>query len=302
MYGGDGYDAGGFGGGFGGGGGDQFGNDFMGAGGDAFGGQQFQASQGGGGGFQVDNAGPDGKARNKDRQSLIPVTIKQLKNAQGSAAGDQSFTIDGQDLHQVTIVGVIMRAEEANTNLQYTIDDGTGDMDVKKWIDSEADGAMVEQRAMCREGKIVRVVGQLRTFNHTRSVVAFNIQPITDFNEYTFHFIECVHSHLRHTRGKPPAGGAGANAPMMGGVAGVAAGQQQRPTVQQNNSAAALVDTVLQYFRNYGTSDLGCTVADCYEAMKASGTTMPQLREVVDNLAQEGHLYSTIDDDHFKSI
>mmetsp|Transcript_6835 Transcript_6835/g.15003 ORF Transcript_6835/g.15003 Transcript_6835/m.15003 type:complete len:298 (-) Transcript_6835:646-1539(-) len=296
MYGADGFDAGGFA-----GGGDQFGNDqfMMGGGGDHFGGQQFQASQpaGGGGGFhQVDNAGPDGKTK-KDRQSLLPVTIKQLKNAQ-SSVGDQTFTVDGQDVHQVTIVGVIMRAEEANTNLQYTIDDGTGDIDVKKWIDAEADGAMVEQRAMCREGKIVRVVGQLRIFNHTRSVVAFNIQPIVDFNEYTFHFIECVHTHLRHTRGNPPAGGAA----VKGGMPSVAAGgyqagmQQQRPAAQVNIS-----DTVLQYFRNYSNSDLGCTVHDCFEAMKASGTTMPQLRESIDNLINDGHLYSTVDDDHLKS-
>jgi hypothetical protein len=53
-----------------------------------------------------------------------------------------------------------------------------------------------------REGKLVRVVGQLRLFNHSRSIVAFNIQPIADYNEYTLHFIEVVHSHLRLTKGK----------------------------------------------------------------------------------------------------
>lgn len=47
----------------------------------------------------------------------------------------------------------------------------------------------------------MRVIGQMRAFNQVRSIVAFHIQPLTDFNEYTFHFIEVVHTHLRNTKG-----------------------------------------------------------------------------------------------------
>jgi len=56
------------------------------------------------------------------------VTIKQLKSASNAASGEQTFTIDGHELHQITIVGLIMSAEEQNTNLQFTIDDGTDDI------------------------------------------------------------------------------------------------------------------------------------------------------------------------------
>ena len=72
----------------------------------------------------------------KEKQSLLPVTIKQLKNAPSAASGEQNFTVDGHELHQVTIVGLIMTAEEQNTNLQYTIDDGTDDIIVKMWCAS----------------------------------------------------------------------------------------------------------------------------------------------------------------------
>ena len=47
----------------------------------------------------------------------------------------------------------------------------------------------------------MRGIGQMRAFNQVRSIVAFHIQPLTDFNEYTFHFIEVVHTHLRNTKG-----------------------------------------------------------------------------------------------------
>mmetsp|Transcript_26082 Transcript_26082/g.54743 ORF Transcript_26082/g.54743 Transcript_26082/m.54743 type:complete len:297 (+) Transcript_26082:31-921(+) len=293
MYGGGDYDAGGF------GGGDQFGNDFM-ANADAFGGNQFQASQavGGGGGFDMSSSQTDGKPRGTNRQSLIPVTIKQLKNAPASAAGDQNFTIDGQDLHQITVVGMIMRAEEQSTNLQYHLDDGTDDIIVKMWIDIDTDEAMVERRAAWKEGKIVRVIGQLRIFNHVRSIVAFNISPITDPNEYTFHFIECVHTHLRHSKGQPPAAG---GMPTGGVPAGVPNQHPHGQPAQTANGGASLNDTVLAFFNQFGSgSDIGCTVEQCFNAMKASGANPAQIRDAVDFLVNEGHLYSTIDDDHYK--
>ena len=53
--------------------------------------------------MQVDNSTPDGKAKGGDRnrQSLIPTTIKQLKNAPSAAGGEAGFSLDGRDLHQV---------------------------------------------------------------------------------------------------------------------------------------------------------------------------------------------------------
>ena len=66
-------------------------------------------------------------------QSLIPTTIKQLQNAPANANGEQGFTLAGKDLQQVTIVGIIVNADEQNTNLQYTVDDGTGTIVAKMW-------------------------------------------------------------------------------------------------------------------------------------------------------------------------
>jgi hypothetical protein len=88
-----------------------------------------------------------GKQLNK--QSLAPCTIKQLKNAPASG-GDNGFSVDGKDLHQVTIVGLITHADEQNTNLQYTIDDGTDSINVKMWIDAATDEAAIEKRAQWR--------------------------------------------------------------------------------------------------------------------------------------------------------
>mmetsp|Transcript_15159 Transcript_15159/g.39944 ORF Transcript_15159/g.39944 Transcript_15159/m.39944 type:complete len:303 (+) Transcript_15159:42-950(+) len=300
MYGGGGFDAGGFGGGFdaGGqfGGGDQFG-------GGGFGGAaQSFSQQNAGGGFQVDNSTPPAPGKTRDKQSLIPTTIKQLKNAPGASTGEASFTIDGHDLHQVTIVGLITQADEQSTNLQYQLDDGTGNIMVKMWIDADADEAFNERRAQWKEGVVVRVIGQLRSFNNSRSLVAYSIQPITNFNEYTFHFIDVVHTHLKHTKGKPAAA---APSMMMGGGApmgGIAMPPAQAGYGAPPAAGADVNDLVLSFFKTKGeNSDTGCTIQEVCAAVAAQNISEPRVREAVEFLSNEGHLYSTIDDEHFKA-
>ena len=54
------------------------------------------------------------------------------------------------------------------------------------------------KRSECREDTYVRVVGNMKSFNdgQIRSVMAFNMVPVTDFNEITFHFIDVIHAQL----------------------------------------------------------------------------------------------------------
>jgi hypothetical protein len=51
------------------------------------------------------------------------------------------------------------------------------------------------------EGSYVRVFGNLRPTPGGRSVVGFQLLPITDFNEITFHYLEVIAVHLRNTQG-----------------------------------------------------------------------------------------------------
>ncbi len=52
-----------------------------------------------------------------------------------------------------------------------------------------------------RTGKYVRVIGHLRSFMNSRSILAFRIQVIQDENEITYHFLDVIHTHLYNTRG-----------------------------------------------------------------------------------------------------
>lgn len=152
---------------------------------------------------------------------------------------------------------------------------------------------------------MVRIIGQLRTFNNTRSIVAYSIQPISDFNEYTFHFIDVVHTHLRHTKGKP-MGGMAAAPPLGFGMKmdmPAKAGYRSAPTYDSAPATGADVHSlVISFFKTKGDqSEMGCRIQDVFAAVAPQGISEQRVREAVEFLTNEGHLYSTIDDDHYKA-
>jgi hypothetical protein len=58
---------------------------------------------------------------------------------------------------------------------------------------------------------------------------------------------------------------------------------------------------ILSFFRSKGEDlEQGPTVSEAADALAANGATLDQVRGVIETLVADGHLYSTIDDDHFK--
>ena len=66
----------------------------------------------------------------RDKQSMIPVTIKQLN---GLSQEDGMFRLDACDLYSISIMGLLESIEEHSTYVSYRINDGTGNIDSKLW-------------------------------------------------------------------------------------------------------------------------------------------------------------------------
>ena len=55
-----------------------------------------------------------------------------------------------------------------------------------------------------RENTYVRIFGHLKSFKeNSRSLIAFGLSPVTDFNEITYHMLDVVHSHLALSKVRP---------------------------------------------------------------------------------------------------
>jgi replication factor A2 len=222
-------------------------------------------------------------------QSLTPVTIKQLNSAT-QAHTDDVFKVDNHELNQVTIVGQILTITNLATNVNFQVDDGTGKIEVRIWLDSEdKNDFQAQQKAEWREGIYVRIVGNLRSFHQKRSVVAFRITPIKDFNEITYHFLETIYVHLQRTR-VPGAG-------QMQGIQQGSFNPYQR--VQQSGGVTApiLHSAVMQTISNARANE-GVSIQFICDQL---GRPESEIRPVLELLSGEGHVFSTIDDDHYQT-
>lgn len=109
-------------------------------------------------------------------------------------------------LVKVSFVGQIRNISSQTTNITYKLDDGTGTIEVKQWIDAEAttsmdiDGA-VPSKPKLTENEWARVWGRLKAFNGKRHVGAHVIRPIEDKMEIQYHLLEATYVHLYFIRG-----------------------------------------------------------------------------------------------------
>lgn len=185
-----------------------------------------QGGAGGGGFIPGDGSqnSPGSANRGYSKDTLRPVTIKQLLEAQPMHQ-DGDFKIDGTEITQVTFVGQIRNISNQTTNITYKLDDGTGAIEVKQWVDSDASEAQVAARPKLVENDYARAWGKLRIYNSKRHVGAQIVRPITDFNEISYHMLEATAVHLHFTRGPPESLNAGAG---TGAATNGSYGQQQQ--------------------------------------------------------------------------
>lgn len=199
---------------------------------------------------------------------------------------------DGKPLNQITLIGQVTQAEELNINQTYTLDDGTGSIQVKVFVESNDDPTTRRHVAI---GSYVRVFGQISTANKERTVTAFQINTIVDFNERTLHILEVIRAHIFNTQSVSslsaslvPAGFGEYGQPVT------SASLAEVPAGNFNPVQHAVLQVFMQDMSEAGTSvDAVCRAL--------SGYSRQAIREAIDLLCGDGHLYSTVDEDHFKS-
>ncbi|MCJ1234467.1 replication factor A protein 2 [Varicellaria rhodocarpa] len=254
---------------------------------------------GGGGGFMGGSQSgsqqsPAGKgAYGKD--TLRPVTIRQVLNAY-QPHPDAEFKIDDIEITQVTFVGQIRNISTQTTNITYKMDDGTGTVEVKQWIDTDNDAPT---KTKLETDGWARVWGRLKAFNNKRHVGAHVIRPLTDMNEINAHLLEATFVHLYFTRGPPEQFS-------TGGTDGGGAQQQQDQYAQNGYQDAG------------GQSNgrllphMGNAAKRVYEALITSpqsneglhiqnvalllGIPIAEVMKAGDELLSSGLIYTTVDD------
>ncbi|KAJ1668784.1 Replication factor A protein 2 [Coemansia sp. RSA 1646] len=269
----------------------------------------------GGGGGGVDD---DNKARGGYRnQTMRPVTIKQLADIPVQET-DAPIMLDNEEIKQVTFVGIVRNIVSQTINTNYSIEDGTGIIDVRVWpshgghgdSDIMDDGEGAERKNPTLDpsievDKYVRVYGDFKFFNSKRSVTAHKIRPVEDHNEITYHGLEATYVHLTKTRGLLPKNGAGGGSAISApsgayGSGGAYGGGFGNGGLGGGMNMTPLQAAVLELVSQASPESPGIQISAVQQGL-ASRFQSSEIPKTIDWLISEGHLYNTIDESYVKS-
>ncbi|KAM0753739.1 replication protein A, subunit RPA32 [Meredithblackwellia eburnea MCA 4105] len=251
-----------------------------------------------GGGFMA-SQGSQGSPGDKrsTTSSLRPVTIKQLVEADRPHP-DSEFTIDGVECKDVTFVACIRHIDtKSPTNVSLQVEDGTGQINVRKWIESGSEDAKDE----FEENQYVRILGSIKTFNDKKHISANHIHVVEDKDEIQFHIIEVVHTHLALTKGPVQKSG---GAPQAANSNATNNPYNNSNHNSNSNNYSGLYSELQGLQREImvhigemdeDTRGEGVQIS---EVARVLGKSFPKVTAEIENLIGDGHLYNTLDENH----
>ena len=227
------------------------------------------------------------------------MTIKQVLDA-SQPHPDAEFSIDDVEISQISFVGQIRNISTQTTNVTYKLDDGTGTIEVKQWIDADATSMDVDgttSKPKLIENEWARVWGRLKAFNNKRHVGAHVIRPIADKMEIQYHLLESTYVHLYFTKGdlstvKQETTETNGNQyeAGYGGAGGVdaATGSKTMPNVSVN------ARRVYQTLKNSPQSNEGLHVQNI---AAIAGMNVADVHKAGDELLSHSMMFTTVDDE-----
>lgn len=235
---------------------------------------------------------PSGSLGSQPRaaQTLSPVTIYQLLTAQQNITED-SFRVDRKELQHITFIGLVIRIEETETVVTYTIDDGTGNIPVKFWLEQRS------ANPLWREGLYVRVFGNIRSFADERNVIAFKLVEVPDLNELVYHQLEVLSIHVASKQEQ----GSLVVAQSTAGSSSSSSSTALPPTTSaQPNDIRNYVYEVIKSQTSNVAGNVGISRADLANLCQGH-LNDSQLSNLIESLISTGHIYPSIDDFHYKA-
>nr|XP_043622302.1 replication protein A 32 kDa subunit B-like isoform X3 [Erigeron canadensis] len=233
-------------------------------------------------------------------QSLIPLTVKQINKALLSNDDKINFLIDGVDVNNVRLVGMVWNKMERVTDISFILDDGTGRIDCNRWVNDPLD---TKEMDAIMEGMYVRIHGQLKGFQGKKQLMVFGVKPVTDFDEITHHFVECMYVHSYNTKLMQQA--SSSNQAHMPGSAMNTQTYQTAPANHfagkyETEALTGVDKMVLNYLQLPGSLSRDKGVHQ-EELVSQLNLPLDTIRKSLDTLTVEALVYNTIDDYHFKT-
>ncbi|RCV07437.1 hypothetical protein SETIT_1G244500v2 [Setaria italica] len=217
------------------------------------------------------------------------------------ASDDKSnFAINSVEVSTIRLVGRMLGKVERVTDVAFILDDGTGKIDVNRWENESSD---TKEMADVNDGNYVIVNGGLKGFQGKRHVVAYSVRRVTNFNDITHHFLHCIYVHLELTKSNsrlPSQINASTGIPGHANQVRLPNNQATTFSASGNTAGNDVSSLVMSVFHDPAIIDRedGITVAYIIDRLK-----LPEevIKEVMQKHIDDGNIYNTIDDLHYRS-
>lgn len=205
----------------------------------------------------------------------------------------------------MTFVGQIRNISTQATNITYRLDDGTGTVEVKQWIDSDESTSIddptsaVATRPKLVENEWARVWGKLKAFNNKRHVGAHVIRPITDKMEITYHLLEATYVHLYFARGPLEEGskaGAIEGAGSLGQNAGSGYGDGQATGGAGGRTMPNVSQTARRVYQTLKTGEQTNEGLHVQTIAASMGVNVNEVVKAGNELLEHSLIFTTVDD------
>jgi len=259
---------------------------------------------GGGGGFVQGGSpfsqtgSPGGAQRSEAAMSMRPITAAQFLRTEQPHA-DAPWSLDNVEIGHITMVGQVITMQQHTTNHIYSIDDGSGRVEVRHWVGATGNTeAEMEKWSGIQEGIYVRLSGFMKSFGNKKYIKASYMRPITDFNEIYFHLLECITVTLTLERGPPSSFGTGQQKAVGSGPSVYQANTSAMDTRDEYSHLPALHQQIVRFLISQDSKD-GVHVAAIARSVGKTDSDAQKLSEALDSLLDGGHVFNTIDENHF---
>jgi len=244
------------------------------------------------------SGGAGGKA--KRAQNVVPCLIEEVLRSP-----EEGFSIEGTEVGMVKLVGRVNNLEKSATKSSYQIEDGSGSIECVQWMEEG------HPEPEYGEGSTIKVIGSIRTQGEKKHIMAIKILEVQSEEEKDFHALEVAYSHLKLKQmsariGGDMGGSMLANS-MMGGSFGGGAGMGGGAMMGGgggNSFAASSSFGNKNYDMVYAQikrcpDEHGINLGVLFNEFKGK-MSKQEMDNAIDWLSSEGHIYSTVDDEHYK--
>ncbi|XP_013186863.1 replication protein A 32 kDa subunit [Amyelois transitella] len=250
-----------------------------------------------GGGFfnspgQFGNVATPNQGQKTGRRAsrTAPIVIRQAIHC-----GDDGIKIWGTEIQIVSIVARIRNIRIQSTKITYTIQDITGRMRAVLWLEQNEDDKTTPK---VQVNDYVQIYGNVKTNKGKKVLMAFKIMPVTDVNAITFHYLQCIHNKVKMEADSKKEKVVNNNVTASSGLPANSMVGLTDSSVSVNglNPRQMMVFNLIRAC----SLEQGISKQDMYDTLKDRMSQM-EFENILEWMCGEGHIYSTIDEEHFRA-